>query len=155
MAADGAAGIGDAVARYKALLREFVDRRPSGLRGRLARALGKHKSFVTQITSPAYSAPIPAKDLATLFAVCHLSAEERAQFMAAYEAAHPERARRARVAAKTPHEIRIVIPAFGSAETARSVETLILDFAGRVIMLAQKAESRPAGQNPHDQESTP
>ena len=34
---------------------------PSGTRQRLAAALGKNRSFVTQITSPAYATPIPAR----------------------------------------------------------------------------------------------
>src|SRR5689334_6613204 len=57
------------VARYKAYLRHCIDRRPSGLRQRLATALGKHKSFVSQISNPAYSVPIPAGDLATILEV--------------------------------------------------------------------------------------
>ncbi len=39
---------------YKAILAQIIDDRPSGTRQRLAAALGKHRSFVTQITSPAY-----------------------------------------------------------------------------------------------------
>ena len=47
------------------MLSTVIDQRPSGTRQRLADALGKHRSFVTQITSPAYSTPIPAKHLPT------------------------------------------------------------------------------------------
>jgi hypothetical protein len=35
-------------------------RRPSGLRGKLALALGKHKGLASQITNTAGGAPIPA-----------------------------------------------------------------------------------------------
>ena len=58
----------------RSLLRSFIERRPSGLRGRLAMALGKHKSFVSQIANPAYAVPIPAGDLPIIFEICHLSA---------------------------------------------------------------------------------
>src|SRR6476661_2765698 len=82
------------IAGYKALLRSFIERRPSGLRGRLAMALGKHRSFVSQIANPAYAVPIPAGDLPTIFEVCHLSPQEREGFLALYRRAHPERGRR-------------------------------------------------------------
>ena len=48
------AGRDDAVAAYKQILRECIDRRPSGTRQKIALALGKHKSFVSQMTNPAY-----------------------------------------------------------------------------------------------------
>ncbi len=61
------------VADYKAILRRVLDNRPSGTRLKLAAALGKNRSFVTQITNPAYLVPIPAKHVAIIFEVCHLS----------------------------------------------------------------------------------
>ena len=48
------------IAAYKTILKEVLDSRPSGTRSRLAAALGKNRSFVTQITGPAYPVPIPA-----------------------------------------------------------------------------------------------
>src|SRR5207248_7709395 len=61
------------VADYKVILRRVLDNRPSGTRLKLAAALGKNRSFVTQITNPAYLVPIPAKHVAIIFEVCHLS----------------------------------------------------------------------------------
>jgi hypothetical protein len=133
------------IAQYKSLLREVIDRRPSGLRGRLAMALGKHKSFVSQITNPAYSVPIPASDLATIFEICHLSSGEREQFLAAYRIAHPDRAAKPLRAANAPHELRIALPKFETQSTAREVEAMILDFAARTIRLAQHSEAKPGG----------
>jgi hypothetical protein len=130
-----------AVARYKQLLRDYIDRRPSGLRGKLALALGKHKSFISQITNPAYAVPIPAGDLATIFALCHLAPEERLAFMRLYRAAHPERARRLRPVSAA-HEVRIQLPSFRNEVLARELEALILDFAARSIRLAQRADGR-------------
>ena len=69
--------------------RRCIDQRPSGTRQRLADALGKHRSFVTQITSPAYSTPIPSKHLPLIFSVCHFSTHERDHFLGAYQVAHP------------------------------------------------------------------
>ena len=145
MAEGGAASRAEAIAGYKSLLRSFIERRPSGLRGRLAAALGKHKSFVSQIASPAYSVPIPADDLPIIFELCHLSPQERRGFLALYRRAHPERAGR-RAAAREGHVLRLALPEFRSAATAREVEALIRDFSGRIIRLAQQAEAAAADQ---------
>ena len=51
-------------AHYKTILRNTIDRRPSGTRQKIALALGKNKSFVSQITNPAYLSPVPAPVLA-------------------------------------------------------------------------------------------
>ena len=45
----------------------FSDNRPSGTRQRLAGALGKNRSFVSQIANPAYPVPIPVQHLETIF----------------------------------------------------------------------------------------
>ena len=74
------------VADYKVILRRVLDNRPSGTRLKLAAALGKNRSFVTQITNPAYLVPIPAKHVAIIFEVCHLSGAERTAFLEAYGA---------------------------------------------------------------------
>ncbi|MFO1039203.1 MAG: hypothetical protein U1E45_20355 [Geminicoccaceae bacterium] len=141
----------EAVARYKTLLRGFIERRPSGLRGRLALALGKHKSFVSQITNAAYAVPIPAADLPIICEICHLLPAEREQFLKLYRQAHPERG--ARLPARSPgrHELRIAVPAFRSAAVAREVESLILDAAGRIIRLAQHAETANEGGEGHEE----
>ncbi len=61
------------VAAYKTILRNVLDQRPSGTRQRLATALGKNRSFVSQISNPAYSVPIPAKHLDAVFEICRTS----------------------------------------------------------------------------------
>ena len=86
---DGTAPAG--VAEYKRLLQQVCDNRPSGTRGRLAAALGTNRSFVSQMTNPAYAMPIPAQHLQTIFDVCHFSPSERAAFLEAYDGAHPGR----------------------------------------------------------------
>ena len=79
------------IAGYKTILREYIDRRPAGMRARIAAALGKHKSFVSQLTNPIYPMPIPARHIETMFDICHFSPAERRDFLKAYQRAHPER----------------------------------------------------------------
>src|SRR6478672_12182429 len=86
---------------YKLILRQVLDNRPSGTRLKLAAALGKNRSFVTQITNPAYMVPIPAKHVAIIFDVCHLSGAERTAFLEAYGRAHPGRLRPSHREART------------------------------------------------------
>ena len=128
------------VADYKALLRTYVDRRPSGTRLKIAQALGKHKSFVSQITNPAYSVPVPAQHLSTILEICHFSPEERDTFLAAYGAAHPNQrvTVRPRPKAAASQVIQIELPAFDDADTQREVEETIRQLASRVIGLALK-----------------
>lgn len=77
------------IATYKELLKGYLEKRPSGLRKRISDAIGTNRSFVSQITNPKYSVPIPSQYLHTLIAVCHLTPLEREEFLAAYLAAHP------------------------------------------------------------------
>ena len=79
------------VEAYKTLLRNVLDRRPSGTRQRLANALGKNRSFVSQISNPAYPVPIPAPHIEIIFEICHFSPAERQTFLDAFRHAHPGR----------------------------------------------------------------
>lgn len=76
---------------YKQLLKDALDRRPSGMRQRLAQAIGKNRSFVSQISNPSYPTPIPAEHVDRILEVCHFGPEERAAFLDAYREAHPRR----------------------------------------------------------------
>src|ERR671932_2129479 len=78
------------IAAYKTILRDCIDRRPAGLRARIATALGKHKSFVSQLTNPIYPMPVPARHIETIFEICHFTPEERRAFLRAYGRAHPD-----------------------------------------------------------------
>src|SRR5256714_4670496 len=80
------------IAAYKALLKDYIDRRPAGMRARIAIALGKHKSFVSQLSNPIYPMPVPARHLSAIFEICHFSSEERKTFLKAYRLPHPARA---------------------------------------------------------------
>ena len=64
----------DAVAAYKVVLKRIIDARPSGTRHRLAIALGKNRSFISQIAqSCGHATPIPAQHLETIFEICHFT----------------------------------------------------------------------------------
>lgn len=136
----GDSGKEQLVAAYKRILQAALDRRPSGTRQRVAEALGKHKSFVSQITNPAYSVPVPARHVAAIIELCHFSPEERRAFLDAYLKAHPNRGQTLRPAgrASAPHVLHIPVPTFEDAETQREVEDLIRSFAARVIALLQR-----------------
>jgi len=81
----------DPVAEYKTILKRVLDNRPSGTRQRLAKALGKNRSFISQIANPAYPVPIPVLHLETMFELCHFSQDDRRDFLTAYRRAHPRR----------------------------------------------------------------
>jgi hypothetical protein len=131
----------DPVGDYKRLLRAQIARRPSGTRRKLAAAFGTHPSFISQITNPALRVPLPAQHIPALFRTCHFAPEEQTDFMTLYARAHP--AQSVAIEELAAHEragLRIPIPAFADPETRMEVETLIRDFARRIIRLAQQAE---------------
>src|SRR5580704_7340749 len=84
------------VAAYKLILKRVLDNRPSGMRHRLALALGKNRSFISQMANPAYATPAPARHLETIFELCRFTRAERTAFLEAYALAHPRRSPLAR-----------------------------------------------------------
>lgn len=124
----------DAVAAYKRMLAAIIDRRPSGTRQRLATALAKNRSFVSQIANPAYSTPIPASHLAQIFEVCHFSAAERQEFTRLYARAHPRKTlaeKPARVAAA------VELPDLGDAAKNRRLHGLVSAFVRDIARLIE------------------
>jgi DNA-binding transcriptional regulator YdaS (Cro superfamily) len=131
----------DVVAAYKLILKAAIERRPSGTRQKLAEAIGTHKSFVSQVTNPAYRVPLPAQHIPTLFRVCHFSPEEQRRFLDAYARAHPGQAGVIEELAGIDADVlRIPIPHFDDPATREEVESLIRDFAERVVALAQRRD---------------
>jgi hypothetical protein len=128
------------VAAYKRILAAVLDRRPSGTRQRLAAALGKNRSFITQISNPAYSTPIPSNHVDIIFEICHFSPDERLRFTDAYGRAHPRRP------AFTPdaHKVKphtIYLPDLGDDDKNARLHTLVADFVRQV---ARMFESEPS-----------
>lgn len=127
----------DWVAAYKGILQEVLDRRPSGTRQRLADALRRNRSFITQITNPAYSIPVPAKHVATIFELCHFSPGERQAFMEAYHRAHP-RSPVAVAGRMRRRHVHLMLPDFGNDEQNRHFDHLLDEFIDGVIRLVSK-----------------
>ena len=143
MAEDLATRLGACLQTLPRLQRDvFLLRAQQGLEyAEIANALGKNKSFVSQITSPSYAVPVPEAHVDTIMTICHFSAEERAAFLAAYAAAHPERPRSPRAGEGAPYrKLHIPVPLFADPHTQHEVEKLIRSFAQQVIRLAKRSE---------------
>ena len=136
VAADEPAEAG-AVAVYKRIFKEVIDKRPSGMRLRLANAIGKNRSFISQISNPSYPVPIPVQHLNTIFDVCHFSPQARAAFLRAYARAHPRRISRL---TEGPHErtLTLHLPDLGSAKRNGQLDALLQEFARRLIAIVQE-----------------
>ena len=134
-----------AVAQYKTILPKVLDARPSGTRQRIAAALGKNRSFVSQIANPSYATPIPARHLDLIMEICHFSQVERKAFLDAYAGAHPRRMSLIDVRPKVrPHTI--FLPDFGDAERNRKVDALIGDFVLKLVdLMADPAAGEERG----------
>lgn len=126
-----------AIRSYKSVLSTVIEQRPSGTRQRLADALGKHRSFVTQITSPTYSTPIPSKHLPAIFSVCHFSPQEREAFVAAYRVAHPGKASTDGELRRTRH-IALTVPDLGDQKQNAALDRAINEFIHRITSIAGK-----------------
>ena len=132
----------DAVPAYKRMLAAILERRPSGTRQRLATALAKNRSFVSQIANPAYATPIPASHLDTIFQVCHFSAGERREFTKLYGIAHPKK----QVSARPPRPVLPVqLPDLGDAERNRKLHGLVSGFVRQVARLIDEDTDKRTG----------
>ena len=125
-----------AVAAYKAVLKRVVDTRPSGTRHRLAIALGKNRSFISQIANPVYAVPIPMQHIETIFEVCHFTSSEKREFLAAYGEAHPRRLDLVRKPAGT-RKLTLTLPDFGDARRNRLLDEAIAEIARRFGRFAE------------------
>ena len=126
-----------AVADYKRIFKEVLDSRPSGMRIRLAHAMGKNRSFVSQISNPAYPVPVPVQHLNTIFEVCHFPPAAKQAFLRAYARAHP---RRLGQLAKTPRDraVPLHVPDLGSPKRNGKVDALLQEFARRLTAILQE-----------------
>ena len=125
------------VAEYKTILQRVLESRPSGTRQRIASALARNRSFVTQIASPAYGTPIPARHIDLIMEICHFSPAEREAFLSAYRRAHPSRNVSAGGKARLrPHTI--YLPDLGAPEKNRQMDALVADFIQKLTDLIVK-----------------
>jgi hypothetical protein len=128
------------VEAYKALLRNVLDRRPSGTRQRLANALGKNRSFVSQISNPAYPVPIPAPHLDVIFEICHFSPTEKQSFLEAFNQAHPNRLK-ARRGSHGVRTLKLEVADFGNPAANRDFDELVRETARRLARLIRPEQT--------------
>jgi len=123
-----------AMVAYKTILRDVLDKRPSGTRQRLATGLGKNRSFVTQIANPNYLVPVPVQHLPMIFEICHFSTAERDAFIKAYHVAHPRRL----FSVPNPAPLRsltVTLPDLGSPKRNAALDQLMRDVASRLAII--------------------
>ncbi|CAH1653853.1 hypothetical protein [Chelatococcus asaccharovorans] len=134
------------VRRYKMLLQAFLKRRGSGSRQAIAEALGNTRSFITQITSPAYDLAIPAHHVRTIVKIAGLQPNEERMFLDAYIAAHPERASEILGRGQSgpgSTTMSLTLPQLSNPAAQRRLEALIERFARDVAatMIANEADT--------------
>lgn len=120
------------VSEYKTILQKVLENRPSGMRQRLAKAIGKNPSFISQISNPGYNTPIPYRHLKIIFDICHFSTEERESFEAAYKRAHPGRTK---VASKSERTIKFTAPDLGSEKKNEQFDQAVQEFVSKLSNL--------------------
>ena len=126
-----------AVTEYKRVLQQVLENRPAGTRLRLAEALGKNRSFISQITNPSYSVPIPAAHIERIFETCHFLAAEKAEFMDAYRRAHPNRAP-GNSGDKRWREIVLRVPDLRDRAKNKELDELMKEMLQRVLRLMER-----------------
>ncbi|MDD1781431.1 hypothetical protein LRP49_09490 [Enterovibrio sp. ZSDZ35] len=131
---------GSKVSKYKAILRTVIEQRPSGIRQRLAEALGKNRSFISQISNPEYNIPIPFKHLPTIFDVCMFSEEQEALFLAAYTEAHPNRSLSEKQKVKMVH-CSVSFPDMGNDKSNAAIKKAIQDYTKQLVATIDKVKN--------------
>jgi hypothetical protein len=125
------------VRRYKLILQRVLDGRPSGTRQRLATALGTNRSFISQISSTSYKVPIPAHHVETILEICRFSPADRAEFLRAYDEAHPnQRLDRAR----SMRTVELSVPDLGDVRRNRLVDEALRDLARHLSRILRDME---------------
>ena len=127
------------IAAYKTTLRRFIDQRPSGIRRKIAEVTGTHKSFISQITNPSDATPLPARHIDSIFAVCHLSPEEKQTFLKEYHSAHPgpTHAELRSVPQRHARTLHLQVPVMKDERKQKALESLIRDTVRRLCDLVE------------------
>ena len=125
------------IAAYKTTLRRFIDQRPSGIRRKIAEVTGTHKSFISQITNPSDTTPLPARHLDSIFAVCHLSPEEKRAFLKEYHSAHPGHTELRRASRRHTRTLHLQVPVIEDQRKQKALESLIRDTVRRLCELVE------------------
>lgn len=123
------------VAEYKRILLRVLDLRPSGMRQRLADALGANRSFVSQITNPAYPVPIPPRHVEIIFDACRFPEADRRAFLEAYERAHPGRLQQSHRPSPHLRHVTVYVPDLGDSAKNAELDKFLTDMATRIAAL--------------------
>ena len=123
------------IAEYKIILRSAIDKRPSGIRQKIAQIIGTHKSFVSQITNPNDPTPIPYRHLEAISDICHLSPKEEQKFFAAYSIAHPNQSVSHQHLQRHFKTLHIQVPVLNNAERQQEFETFVRDLIRKMSYL--------------------
>lgn len=122
----------EAVAEYKRILAGVLDQRPSGTRQRLATALAKNRSFISQISNPAYPTPIPANHIDLIFEICHFSPAEKKRFLDVYRRGHPKRLATGNDARHLKAHT-VYLPDLGDDARNEQLHALVSDFVRQIV----------------------
>lgn len=126
------------VSKYKRILQDFINQRPSGVRIKIAKELNKNKSFVSQITNPSYTIPVPARHLTIIFDICHFTLKERETFLKAYTAAHPNyqyRVEPAPMPNTGRRTLSFEVPVLEDSAKQQKIERMIKGYAHQLFQL--------------------
>ena len=133
------------IRRYKLLLQSLLQRRGRGIGQAIADATGTNRSFVSQMTSPAYDVPLPAQHVRTIIDAAGFSPDEEWMLLEAYVQAHPERANELLYRGRGPADTRrieITVPVLASERAQRRLETAIervaTELAANAVLLEQE-----------------
>lgn len=144
------------VRRYKLLLQHFLERRSGGVQQTIADAIGKHPSFVSQMVSPAYEMPVPARYVQAIADHAGFTQPERDAFLDAYLQAHRDRT--SEVLGLTDHNsdtwtLKLNLPALSSPAAQRLLEATITRMAREMVATALQIEAETM--HAHTQTVTP
>jgi hypothetical protein len=107
------------------------------MRQRLAEALGKNRSFVSQISNPVYPTPIPAQHVESIFEICHFSPRERQQFLAAYNQAHPRRLQ-LHSEQERVRRVTLSLPDLGDERKNKQIDDIVAEFADKIARVLRE-----------------
>lgn len=120
------------VTEYKRILLRMLDLRPSGMRQRLADALGANRSFISQITNPAYPVPIPPRHVELILDACRFPDADRRAFLEAYEKAHPGRLQQQRQPSAHLRHVTLYVPDLNDPAKNAELDKMLGDIAVRM-----------------------
>jgi len=125
------------IANYKTVLRSVIEARPSGMSQRLSEALGKNRSFISQISNPNYRIPVPYKHLDKIFTVCGFSSKLKEEFLEEYYLAHPKYINHSEDKA-TNSTNSLLLKKTGNEKLDKEIEKAVISFTNELTSIYKK-----------------